>query len=83
MLGNGKEGFRYSVQDGIAQEHRYSCEKQQARFGGTGQYAKDQAIPSDYNPNQCNETLNMTALPAQGFVYVTRDYYLKGKDRYN
>jgi hypothetical protein len=81
MLGNGKEAFRYIVEDGIAQEQRDSCQKQQARFGGTRQYAKDQAIPSDYYENQCNETVNMTPLPAQGFVYVTRDYYLKGMDQ--
>jgi hypothetical protein len=46
----------------------------QARFGGTRQYAKDRAITSDYYQYQCDEILNMTALPAQGFVYVTSNY---------
>jgi hypothetical protein len=69
MLGNGKEGFHYSVQDGMAQD-----QGSQARFGGTRQYAKYQAITSDYNQDQCNEIENMAALPAQGFVYVTSDH---------
>jgi hypothetical protein len=69
MLGNGKEGFRYTVQDGMAQD-----QGSQARFGGTRQYAKDRAITSDYYQYQCDEILNMTALPAQGFVYVTSNY---------
>ena len=56
MVGNGMEGFRYSVQNGDARQLRSPI--------GT-------FIPSpQFQPQYNTTTMNRAALPTEGFVYV-------------
>ena len=76
MVGNGREGFRYSVQNGIARKQKNPFGTLLTRSDGTKEIFRDYAIPSpNYQPHY-NATLNRVALPTQGFVYVKIVFFL-------
>jgi len=70
MVGNGMEGFRYSVQNGEARKLRNPFGSVITRSDGTKEILRDYAIPSYQFQPQYNASTNRAALPAQGFMYV-------------
>lgn len=74
MLGNDKEGFRYSVQNGEARKLRNPFGTPLTRSDGNKEIFRDWAIPSFQFQPQYNATMNRAALPSQGFVYAFHFY---------
>ncbi len=68
MVGNGRESFRYSVENGEARRLRNPLGTPLTRSDGTTEILRDLAIPSVQYQPQYNASLNRAALPTQGFT---------------
>jgi hypothetical protein len=68
MVGNGRESFRYSVENGEVRRLRTPLGTPLTRSDGTTEILRDLAIPSVQYQPQYNASLNRAALPTQGFT---------------
>jgi hypothetical protein len=68
MVGNGREGFRYSVQNGEAKRLRNPFGTILSRSDGTEEIFRDLAVPSDNYQPKYNASLNRVAFPTGGLL---------------
>ena len=68
MTGNGREGFRFSIEDGKAQRLRNPFGTVLTRSDGMKTIVRDKAVPSHQFWSKNKTVLNRAALPTYGFM---------------